>query len=454
MAWVAAFCTAPAWAAPEQFEGVWRSEGYGNVYEVRGSVLRSFEVTSRTCVAGFTARRITSEAPGQEAFRVRHGDVFFVSPAGDDDHKLLRYRDGLYSIRIDRLPEMPAVCAVPTANTPRDNFEVFTRNFAEQYIAFDLRHIGWDGMTEEARRKITPQTSDEQLFDLLDGMLKPLGDLHTGLEAPGLKREHQDVFRAGTDRVIQGDVKNFDTRGRRALFAVTDRYLHGPLLPLCRGQILFGHVDDATGYIRILGFGDYARHGGDRRALELALDHIFADAGLRALIIDVRLSFGGDDKLGLAIASRLTGREYAAYTIAARADAAMRDPWTPADTVLVRPSSRPGFRGPVVELIGPITMSAAETFSQALMGRTPHVTRIGENTQGVFCDVLERRLPNGWILALPNAVYRTAEGAAFDVTGIAPDIAAPVFTDEDVAAGKDPAMALAVRVLSGQTAAN
>jgi C-terminal processing protease CtpA/Prc len=88
------------------------------------------------------------------------------------------------------------------------------------------------------------------------------------------------------------------------------------------------------------------------------------------------------------------------------------------------------------------------------MGRTPHVTRIGENTQGVFCDVLERRLPNGWILALPNAVYRTAEGAAFDVTGIAPDIAAPVFTDEDVAAGKDPAMALAVRVLSGQTAAN
>ena len=34
----------------------------------------------------------------------------------------------------------------------------------------------------------------------------------------------------------------------------------------------------------------------------------------------------------------------------------------------------------------------------ALMERRPRVTRVGENTQGVFSDVLDRRLPNGWRL--------------------------------------------------------
>ena len=51
--------------------------------------------------------------------------------------------------------------------------------------------------------------------------------------------------------------------------------------------------------------------------------------------------------------------------------------YTPAQAVTVRPSTRRVFSGPVVELIGPITMSAAETFTQALMERTPSVVRIG-----------------------------------------------------------------------------
>jgi C-terminal processing protease CtpA/Prc len=94
-------------------------------------------------------------------------------------------------------------------------------------------------------------------------------------------------------------------------------------------------------------------------------------------------------------------------------------------------------------------MSAAETFTQALMGRTPRVTMVGENTQGLFCDPLARRLPNGWLFSLPNAVYRT-DGKTFDVAGIPPDVRVPVFADEDVAAGRDPVMTMAVGLLSRQ----
>ena len=166
------------------------------------------------------------------------------------------------------------------------------------------------------------------------------------------------------------------------------------------------------------------------------------------MVIDVRVNPGGSDPFGLAIASRLATNEYLAYTKVARSHPTDRKKWTARDESRVKPSTRPGFRGPVVELIGPNTVSAAETFTQALVGRTPHVTRIGENTQGVFADVLGRRLPNGWTFGLPNEVFLTPAGTAFDGSGIPPDIRIPVFAASDVSARKDPAMAKALEILA------
>jgi C-terminal processing protease CtpA/Prc len=102
----------------------------------------------------------------------------------------------------------------------------------------------------------------------------------------------------------------------------------------------------------------------------------------------------------------------------------------------VRPSKRPGFAGPVVELIGIDSVSAAETFTQALLLRRPAVIRIGENTQGVFSDVLVRSLPNGWRFGLPNERFVT-EGRSYDGPGIAPDVPVSSFTPEGLASGRD-----------------
>jgi C-terminal processing protease CtpA/Prc len=93
-------------------------------------------------------------------------------------------------------------------------------------------------------------------------------------------------------------------------------------------------------------------------------------------------------------------------------------------------------------------MSAAEDFSQALMGRAPHITTIGENTQGLLGDYLTRRLPSGWTFSVSNAVSRTPDGGMFEVLGIPPDIQKPVFADDDVAAGMDPALAMAMHILA------
>lgn len=443
----------------DSLDGVWRSQGYGYVFQFQGSALQAFEVTETTCVPGFTGTRSPAAAPDREVtFITADKDVLFVRPGGDAAHQTLHFDGSASDMRIDRLPRLPPACERPTPDTPPDNFEVFTRTWAEHYISFDLKHVDWDSIVSSNRSKITPRMPAVQLFDLLAAMIKPFGDAHTSIYAPNLKRGFRSI-RPGTDRVVndlagKGGFNKFQKTGMRKLFAITGRaYLHGPLRMFCNRQIEYGHIDAGTGYLRIISFSGYAK-GGDfaagMMALQSALDQIFSDSALQALVIDVRINFGGDDPYGLEIASRLATGDYLAYTKQARRDPVDRNQWTARDPSLVRPSSRPGFHGPVIELTGPLTISAGETFTQALMGRLPRVIRIGENTQGVFSDVLGRRLPNGWRFGLPNEVYLTTQGTAFDGAGIPPDIAVPVFAKADVAAGRDPALARALQLLAKQ----
>jgi len=446
-------------AQKQSLDGVWRSEGYGLVYDIHGATLKSFEVTATTCVPGDTAQRDdTSVADREATFKNTDGDKLFIRSGGTADHRVLHDVGSVSDVRIDRIAKLPAACEPPTPNTPQANFEVFSRTWAENYILFDQQKADWDATVAASRAKITDKTTPSELFDILAGMIEPLHNLHSYIEAPDIKKNFR-TFRPGTDRVIKGDRRVFRTTIMPALQAVTDRaYLQTPFRKWCNDQVQYTYVQDAhvnqtTGYLRITSFSGYSKEGGFENgltALQAALDEIFSDPKLKALVIDVRINFGGDDGYGLEIASRLATADYLAYTKVARADPIDRNKWTAEDPSMVHPSTRPGFHGPVVELIGPLTISAGETFTQAMMGRSPHIVRIGENTQGVFSDVLGRRLPNGWRFGLPNEIYRTADGKIFDLVGIPPDIEVPVFADADVAAGKDPAMARALEILSQQ----
>lgn len=253
--------TSIGWAAPQSLDGVWRSQGYGYVFDINGSVLKAFEITKTTCVEGFTAQRRSATVAGQEAtFKSKDAGIFFVRTGGTNDHKLLHQEDSVPDIRIDRIARIPAVCDHPVENTPIGNFEVFTRTWAENYISFDLRQTDWDKVVAEYRPKISSQTTPVQLFETFEAMIKPLGDLHTYIGARGLKRSTAPFWRLGTDRIIKGR-SNFATIGRQALFAVTNRaYLHGAPRLFCHDHLQYGHINSTTGYLRILSFGGYSRH--------------------------------------------------------------------------------------------------------------------------------------------------------------------------------------------------
>jgi Tricorn protease C1 domain len=171
-----------AGGAPAQspsMDGVWRSRGYGNVYEIHGATLNAFEVTNTTCVAGGTAAVDTTAVPGRTAtFRTPGGGETFVRAGGSADHKLLHSEGSASDERIDRIPRLPAVCDHPTENTPAGNFEVFAQTWAEHYISFDLKKTDWGSVVEANRSKVTSKATPTELFDVMEAMIGPFGDTH------------------------------------------------------------------------------------------------------------------------------------------------------------------------------------------------------------------------------------------------------------------------------------
>ena len=208
---------------------------------------------------------------------------------------------------------------------------------------------------------------------------------------------------------------------------------------------------DGVGYLRITAFWGYTDDGDydhGAQALEAALNTILPEVDpQRGLVIDIRVNTGGNDGWALAVANHLTDHTYLAYRKEVRTDPQDASRWGVPQRVMVRPSRGSRFLGRVALLTGINSVSAAETFAMALMGRTPHVVRVGEPTQGVFSDVLERRLPNGWRFGLPNERYLTKEGIAYDVVGVPPDNLVPVFPKDDLERGRDGALEQALSLL-------
>jgi hypothetical protein len=420
-------------AGPE--DELWLSDGYGLLVEIRGDGLQAFELTSISCVPGWSAKREPTSGETREEVFIGN-DTFRLSGGPSGDVKRLHLEGVASDILLHRTSTRPAACSRKPDDSPQGNYAIFWQTFAENYPFFNLRHVDWQSVDREFRPRVTSATKPDQLFGILQQMIEPLHDAHTGIEAEDVKKDF-DGWRE--------DPNHLENEGwKKAQEIIDTRYIRGALRSFCNGQIQFGALDHSIGYLRIIAFYGYVDHYTYElalRALRSALDEIFRKASkLNGLVIDVRLNKGGDDPLGLEIASRLTKGRYLAYSKVARNNLEGTLHFTAPQGSWVLPSTHPGFRGNVVLLTGPDTVSAGETFAMALLGREPHVTRIGQNTQGVFSDVLNRKLPNGWRFGLPNEVYLTSDGNAFDGTGIPPDIRLSFFSAADLSKGRDEAL--------------
>jgi hypothetical protein len=444
-------------------DGLWVTAGYGELVEIKGNDLRVYEITTLSCIASEKASRKTGAGTADEIVFAADGDRFRIVPGPSQDTLWFHVDGATSNILLRRTKSRPKRCGQPLADTPLMNYEVFWQTFAEQYAFFALRRVDWRAVDQKVRPQVTPDTKPEELFGILSGMVEPLHDKHIYINAPSI---HKGFRGSGppTDTLQDGDKP-------RVTEIIETKYVLGKLQDFCNGQLQSGRLrppqgamatdsvskrqTDLIAYLRIHTFARYSKDNDFEKQLEVlqaALDEIFKDASSwGGLVIDIRINSGGFDQFGVAIASRLATLDYFAWEKVARDDIRDPDHHTPPQPIIVHASQRPGFRGSVVLLTSPHGLSAAETFAMALLGRDPHVTRIGANTQGVFSDELDRVLPNGWRFGLSNEAYFTKDGKSFEGTGVPPDIEVPIFPKEDLANGHDSALDKALELLAHKT---
>ncbi len=435
-------------AAPQKSEEkseLWVSDGYGLLLEVRGDNLQAYELTSISCIPGWSATRVPQPAGTQGAVYAGR-EQYRLLDSGSPGAKRLHMYATVSDIILHRTDAMPQTCMHPAPTSPESNYAIFWQTFAEQYAFFDLHKVDWKATDRKFRPQVGAATKPEELFGILRQMIEPLQDTHTVLFARDIKQWFEG------SRTDPGQLD--ETAWNQAEKLIETHYVRDGLRSYCNGRVQFGMLDHSIGYLQITKFYGYAdgdNYEKELQALQSALDAVFAKANqFEGLVIDVRLNGGGDDPLGIEIASRLTSARYLAYSKVARNNVEGPLHFTAPQGTWVEPSTRPGFRGPVVLLTGPDTVSAGETFTMALQEREPHVTRIGLNTQGVFSDVLKRSLPNGWVFHLPNEVYLARDGKAYDGTGVPPDVSVKFFSAGDLKNGRDAALEAALKFLEKQ----
>ena len=318
-----------------------------------------------------------------------------------------------------------------TAN-PRDpvlNFEYAWNRLDRNYGQFDAKHVDWDALYRTYRPRVTPQTTDQELWDILLAMLGHLNDAHVCLAD-----ETRRMCCGLTEGLKPGDF---------SLGLVKSKYLQDKALDALKGKFTYGWLTPAIGYVRI---GDF-KAGLDptTQAIDGAIGQF---AGARAMIVDVRDNPGGAGRAAELVAARFADRTRQYMRVQTRYGP-KHDDLTPVEYRNVAPGGKVQFLGPTILLTNRITASAADGFVLA-MRVLPHVTVVGDLTEGALSAQFPDRMPNGWTLFVAFKVATDHNGVNWDGIGVPPDLRI-ANSAADIAAGRDRVLEFAMQLLEKGT---
>lgn len=309
-------------------------------------------------------------------------------------------------------------------NTPESNFEVLWQEFDQMYGLFAVQNIDWSDLKQKYRAQIKPGMSDNELFDVLSGLLGELNNGHLWLLKPGPDYRRYDSGPAyPLDEFSVEVVKKYVQEAKEV--STPDGL-----------KVLYGKLAGNVGYILITDLGlepDFYEKAMD--------DALTALADTKGMVVDVRNNPGGLDRSSQQVAGRFASERKLFMTTRFRNGPKHTDFTVPMEWY-VEPSGKSQYTKPVVLLTNRITASAGETFTLA-MNQNRNVTHLGDKTYGAFSDNPKRELPNGWIYSVTPGDFRAADGKNYEGIGIAPKMTV-VNTKEDIAAGKDKVLEAAI----------
>jgi carboxyl-terminal processing protease len=409
-----------------EFDGVWRSRGYGWVWAIEDGRLRTYEASGAYCIKSGKARDLGDVADGLRLSE--DGRTFRIA-----------LDDPTYDFAFDRIDSLPAACTAKPDASPAGVLRAIEEIFSAHYAFFRERKIAWPAIMRAAKARVTTGTSDAELVEIIGELFARFPDDHVSLKARAdgekivlntgegktLKSLADQAREEGTrfNDLVEGWKKSVWTKETEQRLLGHSAHSGG------NGNIKYGLIDRDIGFLAILSMDDFAEDDGDAAALDEALDRALAlFEGAKAVIVDVSMNDGGQDALARQIAARFARKRTLAYSKHA-GDA----PGSVPQAIYLQPSTKPRYTGPVYLLTSDVTVSAAEIFAMA-MRALPNVTHVGQPTRGSLSDMLTKPLPNGWAVTLSNEVYLDADGKAWEGRGIPPKIPVPVFRGGDHAA--------------------
>ena len=324
---------------------------------------------------------------------------------------------------------------------PEKNFDVLWETFNKRYPFFHLRNVNWKKQRDTYRSRVTSKTSDDELFEIFCQMLDPLNDGHVELKTKASTNRKTRYFNPEKPPRFR---QEFTTREIKQLFKTTEK----TLIKHCFGKLTETKTwmlrycrSSKFGYIRILEF-----EGVSKRKLTGALDNIALDFGdLKGIIIDIRDNPGGDDSIAIAIINRFCDRKRVAFHRKTKIGPG-EDDFTPLKTWYLEPQGDVQFTRPIVLLTCDFVFSGGEVFALAIK-ELPHVTIIGDHTNGIFSYQLEKKLLNGWKYRLSYQVYLSADMVCYEGKGVPVDI--ELFNKKaDMENGIDPLITRALNVIA------
>lgn len=418
---------------PVQFNGIWQSNGYGYLIDASGGKFLGYNLTPDIClydpvvVEAFEAYA-NNQIVGGKLVATQDGKQLYFSEPFED-----------YRLHLNRVEELPVQCQTPPKNTQIDNFDTFASYMQTHYAFFKLYGVNWLDVVAQNRIKITKDISDKDLFNIFSDMLAPLKDAHLSLK--GYVDDELITYRpeqslvGNATAIIAEKLNTSKSKIDRKLF---ERYWFDDIktdILNRQGEmdandlIQYGITSDDIGYMAMSSTYNYANKGlynsaEDQAILSTTLDKaitLFNQQKAKAVIIDLSINFGGHSFPATDIAARFTDKKILAFSKRAHDAKALS-----ASPIYIVPTHKPSYLGAVYMLAANVTVSGGEEVVLALRS-LPNVTFFGERTRGALSDILEKPLPNGWVLALSNEIYTDHNGIEWEGDGIKPDRELTVF---------------------------
>lgn len=418
----------------QNINGIWQQEGYGRILEINTKRAILYDICKIDCTKN-------TVIPRNVLF-----NEFKFNKTSDST---LIVQEGITKYYFKKTTKIPAICLKKNNTDAMHNFETLWQTFYENYAYFKERNINWNILKTTYKSQINNQTTPFDLFIIMDKLLNEFNDGHTQIYIPKKltekyeKRKH--ILRE------KRKVKILDSLGKNhklpsinvdKLRLQNIKNYVGNVKTYNFGVLNYGLINSDIALVQINGMSQYANYNiptnisknkaekiytknanksknyskDEQNGTVYIINKIISEIeNTKTCIIDLRFNDGGHDEVQLEILKRFATKETFVFSKKAKT----KNGFTIKQPIYVKPKAN-AYKGKVYILTSHQTASAAEDFTLGTMSAIPNAIRIGSNTAGIFSDILEKKLPNGWEYGFSNEIYESPNAVSYEVIGIQP----------------------------------